>query len=67
MLRMAPSNTPMHQSGALVLKEALICAVPTTKIRFVGGAPHEESPAGDWQSRYTATPVTGIAPRELAR
>jgi hypothetical protein len=41
----------MHLSGALVLKEALICALPTITLRLYYGAPHETSPAGDWQSR----------------
>jgi hypothetical protein len=43
------SIMPMHQSGALVLEEALICASPVTKIRLSSGAPQAGSPAGDWQ------------------
>lgn len=32
-----------------LLKEALICTVPSTKLRLIGGAPQTGSPAGDGQ------------------
>ncbi len=43
------SITPMHRTGALVSKEALICAVPNIKMRLITRVPQAESPAGDWQ------------------
>ena len=52
-------NQPMHQPGAFVLREALICAVPGTKMRLTCEALHEESPAGDGQGVSQTPSPTG--------
>jgi len=51
LVRSEPPNTAMHQTGAFVSKEALFCARHTIELRFIIGAPHTESPAGDCHGR----------------
>lgn len=45
----APPNMPMHLLGAAVLREALICEVPSTKLRVSTGVIPSGAFAGDGQ------------------